>query len=145
MADAKITALTALTQPTADDLLPIVDDPSGTPVTKKITRANLMKGIIEPTAKTGNYTVTSSDEHILGDATTGDITFSLPAVTGTQGKEYTFIKIDATSLTNRVLIEADGSETINGSTDPYALVNQNECVVIISTGTAWRVKGVFTA
>lgn len=36
MADAKITALTALTTPNIDDLYVIVDDVAGTPVTKKI-------------------------------------------------------------------------------------------------------------
>lgn len=41
MADAKITALTALTAPTAEDILPIVDDPAGTPVTKKVTVGDL--------------------------------------------------------------------------------------------------------
>ena len=42
MANEKITELTALTTPDAADLLAIVDDPSGTPVTKKITVANLL-------------------------------------------------------------------------------------------------------
>jgi hypothetical protein len=37
----KITGLTALTAPSADDILPIVDDPGGSPVTKKATLANL--------------------------------------------------------------------------------------------------------
>lgn len=41
MADQKISELTALTSATDDDLLAIVDDPAGTPVTKKITVANL--------------------------------------------------------------------------------------------------------
>jgi len=42
MADAKISALTAATGMTDDDFFVIVDDPSGTPVTKKMTRANFL-------------------------------------------------------------------------------------------------------
>ena len=38
---AKITALPELTTPVAADVLPIVDDVAGTPVTKKLTLANL--------------------------------------------------------------------------------------------------------
>jgi hypothetical protein len=41
MADKKVTALDALTTVAADDLLLIVDDPSGTPTSKKVTAANL--------------------------------------------------------------------------------------------------------
>lgn len=37
MANLKITELAALTAPVGEDLLAIVDDPSGTPVTKKVT------------------------------------------------------------------------------------------------------------
>lgn len=43
MADAKITALTEMTSPLTTDVMPVVDDPSGTPVTQKITLANLSK------------------------------------------------------------------------------------------------------
>jgi hypothetical protein len=41
MADKKVTALDAVTTVAADDLLLIVDDPSGTPTSKKVTAANL--------------------------------------------------------------------------------------------------------
>ena len=41
MADQKITALTELTTPAGVDLLAIVDDPAGTPITKKITLDSL--------------------------------------------------------------------------------------------------------
>jgi len=45
MADKKITELTELTTPAFEDLLPIVDDPSGTPETKKITLNTLKDNI----------------------------------------------------------------------------------------------------
>lgn len=38
----KISELGALATPAGEDLLVIVDDPSGTPVTKKVTVANLL-------------------------------------------------------------------------------------------------------
>lgn len=52
MADQKITALTANTTPATTDLLPMVDDPSGTPATQKITISNLLKVIDALTADT---------------------------------------------------------------------------------------------
>jgi len=41
MADKKVTQLTALTVPTKEDLLLIIDDPLGSPISKKITVDNL--------------------------------------------------------------------------------------------------------
>src|SRR3990172_5955184 len=41
MADAKITALTENTTPVSTDIVPMVDDPAGTPLTQKVTIANL--------------------------------------------------------------------------------------------------------
>ena len=45
MANKKITELTALTDPDANDLLAIVDDPSGSPETKRVTIDNLLKDL----------------------------------------------------------------------------------------------------
>jgi hypothetical protein len=45
MADKKITALTALSSLSDDDLFVVVDDPSGTPTSKKITAANVKSGL----------------------------------------------------------------------------------------------------
>ena len=49
MADKKITALTAVTTLSSDDLFVVVDDPSGTATTKKITAANVKAGLIAET------------------------------------------------------------------------------------------------
>ena len=42
MTDTKLTALEAITQASGDELLYVVDDPSGTPVSKKVTLDNLL-------------------------------------------------------------------------------------------------------
>jgi len=48
MADAKITELVALgATPDDADILVIVDDVTGTPITKKVTVANLKKYLME--------------------------------------------------------------------------------------------------
>lgn len=70
MADQKTTALTALTTPSADDILPIVDDPGGSPVTKKITYEALAPGrligmqVITATGG-GTYTPTTGTKAVV--------------------------------------------------------------------------------
>lgn len=48
MADQKITQLTELTTPALEDLFAIVDDPSGTPVTKKVSGTSLSQTLFTP-------------------------------------------------------------------------------------------------
>lgn len=64
MADQKLTALTAMTSPTTDDLLYIVDDPSGTPASRKITLANLLG------ATSGSVVLASTTYLYFGDTGT---------------------------------------------------------------------------
>lgn len=45
MADSKITQLTENTTPAVTDIIPMVDDPGGTPTTQKMTLSDLMKVI----------------------------------------------------------------------------------------------------
>jgi hypothetical protein len=138
MVDSKISALTASTTPLATDELPI--NSSGT--TKKITRANIAKDIINSTAKTANYTVLSTDEGLLGNSTGGSFTFALPALSGTDGKKYKFKKVSSDS--NLIYIDPDTTETIDGLSD-FRLINQNEYVEITSYGTEWKVTGHYSA
>lgn len=61
MADAKITALTAMTDPIGTDVIPIVDDPAGSPITKKVTLTSL--GIVDgwiPVSDTWTYATAST-------------------------------------------------------------------------------------
>lgn len=50
MADAKTTELTENTTPIATDILPMVDDPAGTPLTQKVQLANLPVSTPQQTA-----------------------------------------------------------------------------------------------
>jgi hypothetical protein len=50
VADLKIQQLTALTAATDDDVLPIVDDPAGTPTDRSISVANLRKAWVATAA-----------------------------------------------------------------------------------------------
>ena len=132
MANQKITELTALTTPAVEDVLAIVDDPSGTPVTKKITFGNLSKQIIDATAKTANYTLTTSDRLIFVDASSGAVTISVPAASGNEGIVWIVKKIDSSA--NAVIIDPDGAETIDGDSS-YSLTEENQSISFTSNGS----------
>jgi hypothetical protein len=71
MANQKTTELTALTTPATEDLLAIVDDPSGTPIMKKVTIASLLSLFLSNvvvqilTSSSGTYTPTSGMKKCL--------------------------------------------------------------------------------
>src|SRR3990172_11888434 len=52
---AKITAYTENTTPVSTDILPMVDDPAGTPLTQKVTIANLLS--------VANHTILDASKH----------------------------------------------------------------------------------
>lgn len=71
MADAKITELTELTAPQEDDVLAIVDDPAGSPVTKKITKQNLSTIVSalpdDLTVSGKTISLTANEDQAFGD------------------------------------------------------------------------------
>lgn len=66
MADTKITELTELTTAAGGDILPIVDDPSGTPVTKKITLTNIASFLASLTQTLTNKMFDLTDNTLTG-------------------------------------------------------------------------------
>jgi hypothetical protein len=60
MADKKVSQLDSLTTTAAPDLLMIVDDPTGTPVSKKITIKNLFGAVPANTVFSANVTVSGN-------------------------------------------------------------------------------------
>ena len=69
MADKKITDLTTLTSIGQNDLLVVVSDPSGTPITKKIVASSLFGNVTNIVAATGvNTAVLRSVVSVTGNA-----------------------------------------------------------------------------
>lgn len=140
MADTKLSALTADATPTTDDLIYVVNDPGGTPASRKVTIANLqgMLTITESqisdlgTYLTGNETITISGD-VSGSGTTaitatiaaGAVDLSMLSATGTKDST-TFLRGDntfavpasasAASTTAAGVVElATSAETITGT------------------------------
>jgi hypothetical protein len=84
--------------------------------------------------KTANYTATSADHTLLGDASSGNITITLPAASTCTNRFYIIKKIDITS--NTVTIDGNASELIDGATT-YVLSTQYESVTLQCDGTNW--------
>lgn len=86
------------------------------------------------TAKTGAYTALTSDEVITCDASGGAFTITLYPVSGNAGRVLHIIKTD--SSVNKVTIDGNSAETINGSTT-YDLIIKYETVKLWCNGTEW--------
>lgn len=83
--------------------------------------------------KTANYTLTTTDDVIKADATSGAITMTLPTAVGVK-KAYRIKKIDSTS--NAVNIATTSSQTIDGSSS-IAITVQNTALLLVSDGANW--------
>ena len=123
MADVKISELTVATAATSDDLVVIVDDPSGTPVTKKLTLAALAAAVNAPVivslgTSSGNLATNAAACDILDCTINGTSMISNPtnstngktvvwritrtggAQTLTLGSEFSIVSGSITNTTN---------------------------------------------
>ncbi len=89
------------------------------------------------TTRTGAVTLSAgSPEFNYLDATTAGFTVTLPAVSGLTGQKFTFIKIDATA--NVIVVDGNGSETINGLAS-VSFNTQYQAISIHCSGTTWYI------
>lgn len=103
-----------------------------------VTKAKLASGalFLTPLSKTASYAVTAADDNVLCDCASGAITLTLPAAASNSGKVLHVKKIDSSA--NRVTVDGNSSETIDGTTTRVIGV-QNDTLTIMSDGTNWRV------
>jgi hypothetical protein len=67
MADKKVSQLTALTTPSSEDLLLVIDNPNGTPTSKKITLKTFFGAVPSNTVFNSNTTIVCSNTIITAN------------------------------------------------------------------------------
>lgn len=112
--------------------------PPASPIWTRSNVTSLTQFIFNVSSKTANYTVLETDANsiILCDATSGNITITLPtAASAGSGFMVWVKKTDASA--NTVTIDADGSETISGAST-VVFTDQNNCAMVVSDATNWE-------
>ena len=108
MADKKVTQLTSLTSPVSADLLLIIDDAGGTPVSKQITVKNLAGALPNTSVRT---LTTSANTTLAGSNT---VVSSNVNITGTRGPQITanWIKLglNSGSISNNATTQLGGGQ-----------------------------------
>ena len=97
---------------------------------------NLTTGmhIYNQATKTTNYTLTTTDGTVFGDATTAAFPLTFPTAVGYAGQRHLIIKIDATA--NAVNWATTGGQTVGGATTG-SLTTQWQAMGVESNGTNW--------
>ena len=143
MADKKITALTDLGTALADaDLFHVVDDPSGTPINKKISAANVFNNIpsflglaqaseaITADASSQVANITSAVTEVDATSAVGNLSLA----DGAEGQIKTFINVSTSGTNNAVITPTN----LRGGTT-ITLNAEGETVTCMFKNAKWNV------
>ncbi len=92
--------------------------------------------IFATASKTTNYTITSNDTVIMADATSGNVTITLPTASSTSGYRFYVKRVDGSG--NTVSVARSGSDTIDGATS-QTLTAQYTSLTLVSDGSNWYI------
>ena len=140
MADKKITALTASTALSTDDLFHVVDSPASSPSNKKITATNVFNKI--PTFIGLNSVETKTDSDTALSLTT--------AISLLAGSQTTLAASTTTGQIKIIIATAVGSATdvdvttTLGAGVTYTFQTVGETLTLMWTGAAWAVLSIGT-
>lgn len=142
MADKKVTQLTELATPNDEDLLLVVDDPNGTPVSKKVTLKGLLANLPSNTAIAGTLAV-SGDATFSGSNT---VFSSNVSVTGTLRPSKFAVNANKITISNSITPSTSnattelGSPTTDNPHDGTIFWDDNYIYVAISNTVIKRVS-----
>ena len=88
------------------------------------------------TTITTNTTLDKTYYTVLADASSGAITVTLPQASTVDRVMFNIKKID--SSVNKVTVDGNGSETIDGSTT-FDLTGEDESITIHCDGSSWYI------
>lgn len=96
-----------------------------------------------PRTVTANTSINRLDDLLYVDCTAGDITITMETAVGADGRPHTIMKSDSSA--NSVIIDGNGSETINGAATYEIAPRQNAGVHLKAQGGNWLLTGVAAA
>ena len=134
MADKKVTQLTALTAPANTDLLLIIDDPAGSPVSKKITVEDLF-------GKTSGLSVATVNITSTGDTTLAANNFTIDSTTNITLTRGTVINEDGADSDTR--IESDNQANmffVDASADKIGVMTNAPTEALDINSDAIRIR-----
>jgi hypothetical protein len=133
MADAKVTDLTELSVPALEDVMYIVDDPSGTPASRKVVGNRLM-GML-PVVPGGRLTLTSGTSVTTSDVTGAGTLYYTPDV-------HNLIRLyDGTRWKLHTFTERSLALTLTASRAYDVFIYDNAGTLTLELSAAWNSDG----